>query len=160
MSGGYCAQVLAKLWPVFTAKGCLVVGLSAVYKRNYGTADGSIDIDPEQILPLKFIKSSHADAALDKFLTSNPSVSNDNQYNGQGGLTAAFIMEGEMTGKAVVSFKVITDQHPITLETLQAFKPITSGLLGLSANLDKISAMPKFKPVLKELNARTNGIFN
>ena len=40
-------------------------------------------------------------------------------------------MEGEMTGVPVVSFKVITDQHPITLETLQAFKPITSGLLAV-----------------------------
>ena len=138
----------------------MVVGLSSVYKRNYGTEDGSIDIDPEQILPLKYIKSSHSDSALDQFLTSNPSVSCDNQYNGQGGLIAAFIMEGEMTGKPVVSFKVITDQHPITLETLQAFKPITAGLLGILADLDKIAAMPKFKPVLKELNARTNGIFN
>ena len=50
----------------------MVVGLSSVYKRNYGTEDGSIDIDPEQMLPLKFIRSSHADAALDKFLTSSP----------------------------------------------------------------------------------------
>jgi hypothetical protein len=95
-----------------------LVGLSAVYKRNYGTADGAIEIDAEQVLPLKFIKSSHQDAALEKFLSSYPSISADNQYNGQGGLIAAFIMEGEMTGKPVVTFKVITDQHPITLETL------------------------------------------
>lgn len=67
VSGGYCGQILAKLWPVFTAKGCLVVGLSSVYKRNYGTEDGSIEIDSEQILPLKFIRSSHANPALDKF---------------------------------------------------------------------------------------------
>ena len=138
----------------------MVVGLSSVYKRNYGTEDGSIDIDPEQILPLKFIRSSHADAALDKFLTSSPSIACDNQYNGQGGLIAALIMEGEMTGVPVVSFKVITDQHPITLETLQAFKPITSGLLAVSTDVDRIAGLPKFKPVLKELNARTNGIFN
>ena len=65
-----------------------------------------------------------------------------------------------MQGKAAVSFKVITDQHPITLETLQAFKPVVNDLLGVAADVDKIAGMAKFKPVLKELNARTNGIFN
>ena len=69
---------MAKLWPILCAKNCLVVGLSAVYKRNYGTSDGTIEIDSEKPLPLKYIKSSHQDAGLEKFLSSCPQVSADN----------------------------------------------------------------------------------
>ena len=65
-----------------------------------------------------------------------------------------------MQGKPAVTFKVITDQHPITLETLQAFTPIVNDLLGQTVDMGKIAGMSKFKPVLKELNARSHGIYN
>ena len=145
---------------MLTAKNCMVVGLSAVYKRNYSTSEGTIEVDADLPLPLRYLKSSHQDAALEKFLASCGQMSADNQFNGQGGLIAALIMEAEMQGKPAVTFKVITDQHPITLETLQAFTPIVNDLLGQTVNMGKIASMIKFKPVLKELNARSHGIYN
>jgi hypothetical protein len=40
-------------------------------------------------------------------------------------------MEAEMTGKSVITFKAVFDEHFITLETLRAFKPIINDLIGL-----------------------------
>mgnify|MGYP006095407763 CR=1 FL=1 len=70
-------------------------------------------------------------------------------------------MEAEMTGKSVISFKAIFDEHFITLETLRSFKPIINDLIGLkTVDFSKIQNMKEFKPVLKDLNAKKNGIFS
>ena len=37
----------------------LIVGLGSLYKTNYSTSDGHIQLEPEQVLPLKYIKTSH-----------------------------------------------------------------------------------------------------
>jgi len=70
-------------------------------------------------------------------------------------------MEAEMTGKSAISFKAVFDEHFITLESLQSYKSIVNDLLGLKqidfANLHK---MKEFKSVLKDVNAKKNGIFN
>ena len=48
----------------------------------------------------------------------------DNQFNATGGLTAALLMEAEMSGKPAITFKAIYDEHYITLETLRSFQPV------------------------------------
>lgn len=73
VSGAHCADILEKLWPVFSAKNAKIVGLSSVYKTNYQTAEGSIMIDGEEPLPIRYIKSNHADATIDQFLAGNTS---------------------------------------------------------------------------------------
>jgi len=63
VSGAHCAQILEKLWPVFSSKGCKIVSISSVYKTNYNTPDGSLSIDASEPLPIRYVKSSHEDAA-------------------------------------------------------------------------------------------------
>jgi hypothetical protein len=71
VSGEHCAEILEKMWPVFSAKNCKIVALSSVYKTNYNTSEGSIMIDSDEPLPLKYTKSNFADAATDAFLKAN-----------------------------------------------------------------------------------------
>ena len=73
VSGEHCSEILEKLWPVFSAKNCKIVGISSVYKTNYNTSEGSIMIDSDEPLPLKYTKSNHSDAATDGFLKANSS---------------------------------------------------------------------------------------
>ncbi len=118
-------------------------------------------IDDGANLPLKVIKNSFCGSFLDA-LMKNSRVTLDNQFNWTGGLTAAFMIEAEMRGVSAVSFKAIVDQHFITTETLQAYTPVVSDLLpGLgTSKLDEIYKYKQFKPVLKEMNQKSNGIFN
>jgi len=161
VEGGQCGEILEKLWPIFSAKNCKFVGLSSVYKTNYSTSEGSIMIDSSEPYPLKFTKSNHADPAIEGFLQANSAqITPDNQFNATGGLTAAFLMEAEMSGKSAITFKAIFDEHYITLETLRSFKPIFNDLIGLKVDFSNIQNMKEFKPVLKDLNAKKNGIFS
>jgi hypothetical protein len=70
-------------------------------------------------------------------------------------------MNAEMYGTGAITFKAVMDEHCITTEGLQAYTPIVAGLMGLKdVNMTEIFKFAKFRPVLKELNAKTNGIFN
>jgi hypothetical protein len=74
---------------------------------------------------------------------------------------AALMMNGEMYSCPVINFKVILEQHCVTSDGLRAFGPIVHNLLGCKdADMEGIHKYAAFKPVLKELNAKTNGIFN
>uniref|UniRef100_A0A7S3N2N3 Uncharacterized protein n=1 Tax=Strombidium inclinatum TaxID=197538 RepID=A0A7S3N2N3_9SPIT len=166
MKSGYCNQIMNKMWALLEAKSSLnlVVGIRSVYKTNYSTFQGSMQLDAGQTLPIKYIQTRAAKAhpELKAFLQKHSAqVSPDNQINFQGGLVASFLMEAEMLGKPAVSFKAIVDEHKVTSESMQAFTGIVNDLLGLSSvNMDEIFLMPKFRPVLKELNAVTHGIFS
>ena len=139
VSGDHCGQILEKLWPVFTAKNCKVIGLSSVYKTNYSTSEGSMMINSDEPYPLKFTKSNHADPAIEGFLKAHSAqITPDNQFNATGGLTAALLMEAEMTGKPAITFKAIYDEHYITLETLRSFQPVFNDLMGLPVDFSKI----------------------
>jgi hypothetical protein len=67
-------------------------------------------------------------------------------------------MEAEMMGKPAISLKMIVDQHVITTEILQSFAPLVS-ILNIPVDLQKITSMGQFRPVLKEMNQKKNGIF-
>ena len=69
-------------------------------------------------------------------------------------------MRCEMFGKAHLHIKMIVDQHTITTEILQGFQPVFTSLLSSGYDFDKITRDKNFKPILKELNAKTNGIFS
>lgn len=57
------------LWPLFNAKKCsLVVGLQTVYKTNYSTSEGSLDVDAELALPIRYAKTSAPSPLIDGFL--------------------------------------------------------------------------------------------
>ena len=57
-----------------------------------------------------------------------------------------------MFGKSAVSFKVIVDQHYITIETLQAFDILLS-FLGVQFDCGNLAKQANFKSVLKDMNA-------
>jgi xanthine/uracil permease len=77
-----------------------------------------------------------------------------------GGLQASFMIYAEMYGQAAAAVVVITNEHSVTKEILEAFTPLVNGPMNLSLDLSLIARNPQFKPVLKELNAKSNGIFN
>jgi hypothetical protein len=60
---------LKTLWPLFNAKKCsLVVGLQTVYKTNYSTSEGSLDVDAELVLPIRYARTSAPSPLLAGFL--------------------------------------------------------------------------------------------
>ena len=70
-------------------------------------------------------------------------------------------MEAELRGKSAISFTAIVDEHKITSESMQAYTSIVNELLGLpQVKMDEIFMMPKFRPVLKEMNNNAHGIFS
>ena len=161
LKGEHCNLILNKYSDLF--KSSLVIGLSAIYKTKYSTPDGgAIEVDCEKPLPLRYTKSSHTSPAVEEFIAKNASqdFQNENQFNPTGGFIAAALMNAEMYGGAAISFKAIVEQHVITIESMQAFKPIVNELLGLNVDFEKINKMKQYKPVLKEMNAKKNGIFS
>ena len=67
-------------------------------------------------------------------------------------------MEAEMMGRPAISLKCIVDQHCITTEILQSYAPIVQ-LLNIPVDLQQITSFSKFRPILKEMNQKKNGIF-
>jgi len=66
-----------------------------------------------------------------------------------------------MYGTGAITFKAIMDEHVITTEGMKAYAPIVIGLMGLKdAKMDELYSYKTFRPVLKELNAKSHGIFN
>ena len=136
----------------------LVIGLSTVYKTQYGTAEGSISIDEGEPLPLRYTRSSHANAQIDSFAKTSTI---DTAFNFTGGLTAAYLQEAEMTGLGAIGVRSIDTEHRVTVEGMQAFAPVVQQLLGLpAAKMNDLFDAPAFKPVLRELNAKSHGIYS
>lgn len=77
-----------------------------------------------------------------------------------GGLPSSFMMYAEMYGQSAACVVLLEDEHSVTKEILQSFAPIVNGSLGLTHDLNLIAKNPMFKPVLKEMNCKSNGIFN
>lgn len=69
-------------------------------------------------------------------------------------------MYAEMHGKSAIALKLIVDEHSVTKEILQAFEPVYNGVLGQNYDFANINKAANFKTVLKDVNARQNGIFN
>ena len=61
----FCGNIIAQLWPIFTAKNCSYLGLSSVYKNNYSTFEGHMSIDSDQPLPLRYVRSSNGAALVE-----------------------------------------------------------------------------------------------
>ena len=76
-----------------------------------------------------------------------------------GGFGAGVLVHCEMYGISGFSVTVITDSHSVTVETMQAFKPVLEKL-GLPSDLDAIATKPDFRTVLKDANQRSNVIFS
>lgn len=76
-----------------------------------------------------------------------------------GGFGAACLINAEMTGKSAYQVTVITDGHYVTVEAMQAYKPVLSRL-GLPNDTEGILQKPNFRPVVKEANQRSNAIFS
>lgn len=76
-----------------------------------------------------------------------------------GGFAAGCLVQSEMRGLSAYQVTVITDGHYVTVESMQAFKPILERT-GLPCDVDSISAKPTFRQVLKEANQRSTSIFS
>ena len=75
------------------------------------------------------------------------------------GFGAACLVHSEMSGLSAYSATVMNESHTVTVESMQAFKPILTKL-GLPDGVDDIFSKPNFRPVLKEANQRSNTIFS
>lgn len=164
LSSKHCGQVVATLMRHLTKP--TIVCVESVFRTNYTTKDGPLILSDDQDhtkLPIHYVKSSHANALIDKFIAQkHPQVSVDTQYNFTSGLSAGLLMEAEMQGLGAIAVKQIVDQHCVTLESLQSMAPIARDLFGLpdaDKALDNLTSSKSFRPVLKELNAKKNGIY-
>ena len=157
LKSSFCYHIVEKLWAELAPS--QIVGLGTVYKTSYTGINGHFEIDEDKPLPIRYVKNNHA-KAFDAFLSAHPEIEVANQFSMTGGLTAQFMMEAEMRGTPAIGLKVITNEHRVTSEGLQGFEPIVKDLLGMKdAKMDEIYRYPQFKPVLKELNAISNGIY-
>lgn len=134
MESQYCGPVTNNLWSALSSKKVSYIGLRTTYKTNYSTFDGHISIDSERSLPIRFIKSSKQSGG-DGFVPKSEfegHVEPDNFFNQQGSFFASILMQAEMYGGNAIGFRLITDQHFVTLETLQSFLPIFNLSSGLN----------------------------
>jgi len=76
-----------------------------------------------------------------------------------GGFGAACIVHCEMNGKSAYQVTVITDGHYVTVEAMQAYKPVLARL-GLPCDTEGILQKPNFRAIVKEANQRSNAIFS
>uniref|UniRef100_A0A7S3CMX2 Proteasome assembly chaperone 1 n=1 Tax=Strombidium rassoulzadegani TaxID=1082188 RepID=A0A7S3CMX2_9SPIT len=167
LQSSFCPAIVEQLWAILKAKKALncIVGFQTLYKTMYTTGEGGhLQIDQEQPLPIKYITTSFAKegGTLKKFFGLKLSqVALDNQFNFVGGLMGAFLVQSEMEGVEAAAFKVIVDEHRVTSESLRGYQPLLQHLLGFkSVNLDEVHQFRQFRPVLKEMNAKANSIFN
>lgn len=160
IKANYCSEIIDNLFPAVTQKNCSIVSLVTIYKTTYQTPDGLMQIDSDKPYPFKYIKTSHANDKINTLISSNSTqFTPENAFNFTGGLTAGLLMEAEMMGKPALSLRCIVDQHVITTEILQSFAPVVNQLLNIEADLSNLSSFAKFRPVLKEMNQKKNGIF-
>ena len=73
MESHFCGSIIDKLYSIFKTKACTFVGLGNLYKTNYSTSEGHIDIDASLPLPLRFIHSSVTSPAMQTFIASKGS---------------------------------------------------------------------------------------
>ncbi len=78
---------------------------------------------------------------------------------GMSGFGAGCLVHSEMYGLSAMAATVMTDSHYVTVESMQAFKPILTKL-GLPDGVDNIFEKPTFRPTLKDANQRGNAIFS
>lgn len=76
-----------------------------------------------------------------------------------GGFGAGCFVNSEMNGLPAMAATVMTDSHYVTVESMQAYKPVLSKL-GVPDAVDDIFMKPNFRPILKDANQRSNAIFS
>ena len=65
-----------------------------------------------------------------------------------------------MTGLGAIAIKSIDNEHRVTFEGMHAFAPVVSALLGVpAAKVNGLLESASFKPVLREVNAVSHGIY-
>ncbi len=78
-----------------------------------------------------------------------------------GGPLAIMLIHAEMNNLSAACVTTIVDSHFVTSETLQAYTPLVTDILGITdVNMAEIYKHPAFKKVLTEHNSRDNTIFN
>lgn len=113
---------------------------------------------PDGQLPLKTHKTSWVSQEDAQWLDS--AVGGPAHFMAvSGGFGAACLVWCEMYGKAGYQVTVITDGHYVTVEAMQAFKPVLARL-GLPNDVETILQKPNFRPIVKEANTRSNAIFS
>ena len=76
-----------------------------------------------------------------------------------GGFGAACLVYSEMFGISAYQTTAIAESHYVTVESMQAFKPVLTKL-GLPDDVEEIFSRPTFRQVLKDANQRKNAIFS
>ena len=113
---------------------------------------------PDGQLPMKTHRTTHVSAEDAQWLTS--AVGGPAHFMCvSGGFGAACLVWCEMYGKPGFQVTVITDGHYVTVEAMQAFKPVLTKL-GLPDGVDSLLSKPNFRPIVKEANQRSNAIFS
>jgi hypothetical protein len=106
-----------------------IVILDSIYKTNYSTTDTGSLLSAEGQLVIKYYKTSFVekDALLAQFIGKYQPAGVLNIMSGFG---AGILVESEIRGISAAVFKLVTDSHYVSTETLQGFQPIVSSLLG------------------------------
>ena len=134
-----------------------VVVLTNLYKTKYPNQDELASLADGQ-LALKTHKTSWVSAEEAAWLVS--SVGTPAHFMAvSGGLGAGFLVHCEMYGLSGYQITVITDGHYVTVESMQAFKPVLAHH-GLPSDVDEIFSKPTFRETLKDANQRSNSIFS
>ena len=75
------------------------------------------------------------------------------------GFGAACLVHCEMYGLPAYQVTVITERHYVTLESLQAFKPLLEKT-GLPSAVETLPQRPNYRQIVHEANQRSNAIFS
>ena len=75
------------------------------------------------------------------------------------GFGAACLVHSEMNGFPAMQITAITDGHYVTVESMQAYKPVLVKL-GLQSDVEGILRRPTFRQIVKDANQRSNAIFS
>ena len=134
-----------------------VVCFRNVHKMTYANPE-ELASCPDGQLPLKTHKTSWCSQDDANWLTA--AIGTPAHFMAvMGGFGAGCLVHCEMYGIPGFSVTVITDSHSVTVESMQAFKPVMERL-GLPSDLDNVASKPTFRPILKDANQRSNTIFS
>ena len=134
-----------------------VVVLKDLYRTKYPNPE-ELALVPDGQLPRKTHMTSHISAEDAQWLAA--SVGTPAHFMApSGGFAAGCLVYCELRGISGYQVTVITDGHFVTVESMQAFKPVLERL-GLANDVESIAQRPSFRQVLKEANQRANSIFS
>ena len=127
VKGAWSRIIVSQLFEKLAAAGSpspRVVIIDSVYKTNYSTTDTGHILSVDDGYPLKFFKTSHADALLAGFLKKHQAAG---VLNILGGFAAALLVHAELFGHCSASLIARSPRtaEPSRMTTVAASGPVS-----------------------------------